>query len=359
VQFVYMPQLSVYVRRTITVALWLFGAVIFFRWLFTPLLPFLLALALSAMVEPYVQRVRRRLRVRRSFAAALVTTATLFVVGGSAVMLLVRLGIELKQWSARLPEAIAGFPAMWNSLLDRIGGWYASCPPFLRMALDALAQQMMEEGPSLAGEIGGRLMEEVSALCGRLPDVGLFLVTTILAVYFTSVSYPTILSFLKRQLPPAWQGKCRNAAQCFRSTIGKWLRAQCLLLLTTFAILLAGFLWIGLDYALLAAVFTALVDALPVLGTGTVLLPWAVGCLLLGNVGRGIALLVLYAAALLAHSLLEPRLLAGQADLPPLSALLAMYLGFHFMGVGGMILLPIILLLLKQFQDAGVLRIWR
>ena len=115
----------------------------------------------------------------------------------------------------------------------------------------------------------------------------------------------------------------------------------------------------GLDYALLAAAFTALVDALPVLGTGTVLFPWALGCFLLGNTGRGLALLAVYAVGTLVHSLLEPRLLAKQADLPPVTALLAMYLGFHFMGVGGMILLPVLLLLLKQFQDAGVIRLWK
>ena len=62
---------------------------------------------------------------------------------------------------------------------------------------------------------------------------------------------------------------------------------------------------------------------------------------------------------LLVHSLLEPRLLAGQAGLPPITALMAMYLGFHFLGVGGMVLLPVLLLLLKQLQDAGVIKIWR
>ena len=185
------------------------------------------------------------------------------------------------------------------------------------------------------------------------------LVTTVLAVYFTSLSYPSILSFLKRQLPPEWQARCRDAAHCFRSTILKWLRAEFFLILTTFVILLVGFLWMGLDYALLAAVFTALVDALPVLGTGTVLFPWALVSFLMGDTGRGLSLLVLYAVGLIVHTLLEPRLLAGQADLPPITALLAMYVGFRFMGVGGMILLPIVLLLLKQFQDAGVIHLWK
>ena len=352
-----MSQISVFLQRTITTLLWLAGAVVFFRWLLAPLLPFLLALALSAMVEPAVQRLRRFLRVRRSFAAAVVTTALLLALGGVVAALLLRLGLELRQWSEKLPEAIAGFPAVWNRLLDRMGEWYAASPAVIRTALDTLASQLMEEGPSLAGSVGGWLMNVASSLLSGLPDAGLFLVTTILAVYFTSLNYPAILSFLKRQLPAAWQAKCRNAAQCFRSTILKWLRAELLLILATFVILLAGFFWMGLDYALLAAVFTALVDALPVLGTGTVLFPWALGSLLMGNTGRALALLALYAVGLIAHTLLEPRLLAGQVDLPPITALLAMYVGFHFLGVGGMILLPVLLLLLKQFQDAGVINL--
>ncbi len=354
-----MSQLSVFLQRTITVLLWIAGAVVFFKWLLAPLLPFLLALALSAMVEPLVQKLRRRMKVQRTFSAGLVTTLLLLVVGGGVALLLVRLAAELREWSGRLPELMERFPIIWNGMLDQVERWYASSPSLLRSGLDLLAGQLMEEGPSLAGTAGTWMMGAASSLLASLPDAGLFLVTTVLAVYFTSLSYPAILAFLKRQLPPSWQAKCRDAAHCFRSTILKWLRAEFLLILSTFVILFIGFLWMGLDYALLAAVFTALVDALPVLGTGTVLFPWALGCFLMGDTGRGLALLVLYAVGLIVHTLLEPRLLAGQADLPPITALLAMYLGFQFMGVGGMILLPVVLLLLKQFQDAGVIRLWR
>ena len=88
-------------------------------------MPFLLDLALSAMAEPLVQRVRRLLKVRRSFAAALVTTFFLLVLGGGAGLVLGRLVLELRQWSARLPEAIAGFPAVWNGLIV----WRTGMPP--------------------------------------------------------------------------------------------------------------------------------------------------------------------------------------------------------------------------------------
>ena len=359
VHVVYMSQVNVFFKRTVVVLLWLAGLFVFFRWLLPALLPFLAALALAATMEPLVQRVRRRLRVRRSFAAAAVTTLLLLTIGGAAALLLIRLGLELQAWSLRLPETVQRLPEAWNALLDRVDSWYTACPAFLRSALDGMARQIMEEGPSLAGTVSAWLMETASALVSALPGVGLFLVTTVMAVYFTSLSYPAILAFLKRQLPESWQSRCRSAAQCCRSTILKWLRAELLLILLTFLLLLGGFTWMGLDFALLAAVFTALVDALPVLGVGAVLIPWALLSLLLGAGDRALALLALYAVTTLTHSLVEPRLLAGQADLPPISALLAMYVGFRFLGVGGMILFPVLLLLLKQLQDAGVIRLWR
>lgn len=354
-----MSDINVLVQRTVAAALWAGGGYVFFRWLLAPLLPFLLALGLAAMAEPLVQRFRRRLHVRRSFAAAAVTTGVLVVAGGTLLLLAARLGMELAGWMDRIPETAARFPQLWNSLLDRVEGWYAACPQAVRTALDHAAGHLAQAAPTLAGRAGSWLMETASLLVGKLPDLGLFLITTVLAVYFTSLGYPEILAFLKRQLPAAWQGRCRAAAQCFRSTMLKWLRSEAILLTVTFVILLAGFLLMGMDYALLAAAFTALVDALPVLGTGTVLIPWAAALLLLGDTGRGLGLLALYAVATLSHSLLEPRLLAGQAGLPPLSALLAMYVGFRLMGIGGMLLMPILLLLVKQLSDAGVVRLWR
>lgn len=346
------------IRRAFSAVSWLLAALIFLRVLFVPLLPFLLSLSLSALLEPWVQRLRRAMNVRRSFAAVVVTTATLIFLGGGALLLVLRLGQELSEWSRRLPQAIDAFPGIWNNTLDRLEGWYITCPQFLRTFLDEIAAALEKNTPTLIGRLGGILMEKLSALAAVLPGIGLFCITTILALYFTSVNYNVILAFIKRQLPDHWQSRCRSAAQCLRSAILKWLRSELLLILVTFLIVLLGLSWLKYDFALLAACFIALIDALPVLGAGTILIPWASACLLLGKTEQGLALGLLYAFALLVHSLLEPRLLAGQGGIPSIAILLAMYLGYHFFGIPGMIFLPLLLLLLKQLQDAGVVTIW-
>ena len=127
----------------------------------------------------------------------------------------------------------------------------------------------------------------------------------------------------------------------------------------TFCQLLAGLLLIRQEYALLLAALIALIDALPVFGTGTVLVPWAAAVCLLGNVPKGIALLALFAVISVVRSVLEPKLVAAQAGLPPLASLAAMYVGFCAMGVAGMVLAPVLLLLVKQLHDGGYIRLWR
>ena len=123
--------------------------------------------------------------------------------------------------------------------------------------------------------------------------------------------------------------------------------------------LLVGLLLIRQPYALLLAAVIAFIDALPVFGTGTVLLPWAAVCLLLQQTPKAIALGALYAVITLVRSFLEPKIMAAQVNLPPLAALLAMYVGFCSFGVAGMILFPIALLFLKQLRDAGYLNLWK
>ena len=99
--------------------------------------------------------------------------------------------------------------------------------------------------------------------------------------------------------------------------------------------------------------------ALPVFGTGTVLVPWGALCLLTGNVPKGLGLLALYGVISLVRSVLEPKIMAAQVDLSPLAALAAMYVGFCAFGVAGMVLCPMALLCVKQLHDSGWLRLWK
>ncbi len=329
------------------------------RFLLLPLLPFLLALTFAVLLEPGVLWCQRRLHFRRAFAAAALTTLFLVTLGvglGAAAVRLTEEGLSLLQ---RLPEMLRGLPALLDEVERRYEGFCRACPEELQQYLDRLLRQLSEEGTALAGELSMAALGWLSGLMKRLPQIVLFLFTTVMAVFFTTVSYPEILTFIRRQITPRARQRFQGVAGCLRTTFWRWLKAESILCLVTFVMLLLGFWYLGVDYALLTAGRVAIVDALPVLGTGTVLVPWSVYQLLLGSVPRGVALLALYAVILLVRNLLEPKLVAAQAGLPPLAALMAMYLGFRLFGVGGMLLAPVVMMFVKQLQDFGAVRIWK
>ena len=195
----------------------------------------------------------------------------------------------------------------------------------------------------------------VTGLASALPAAALFLCTTVLATYFPSAGRPALLDGLRRRLPPPWRTRLGRVAGGLREALGGWLKAQGLLMLITFGELAAGFLLLRVELSLLLAGLVALVDALPVFGTGTVLLPWAVLALLGGDVRMSVGLLVLYSVISLVRSLLEPRLVGARVGLPPLAALVCMYVGFQALGVLGMLLAPLAAVLARQLWDSGLL----
>ena len=157
-------------------------------------------------------------------------------------------------------------------------------------------------------------------------------------------------------MPGTWQERLGRVSGGLKTAFGGWLRAQGLLMLLTFGELALGFLLLRVEPALLLAGLTALVDALPVFGVGTVLLPWGAAALLLGDVRLGLGLLLLYGVVTLVRSLLEPRLVGKRVGLPPLAALACMYVGFRAFGVVGMVLAPLAGVLARQLWASGVLR---
>ena len=226
---------------------------------------------------------------------------------------------------------------------------------YLESALDSVGESLYKL-PAALSQWG---LELVARTAQASPDTLLFAVTAGIGTYFASASYPQLTAFLAAQIPAGLRRRFSGVGGNLKGSFGGWLRAQLILMLMTFFELLIGFLLLRVRGAPVIAAVTALVDALPVFGTGTVLLPWAAACLLLGQAPRAVALAALYAVISAVRSFLEPKVMAAQAGLPPLAALAAMYAGFRAFGVAGMILLPVALLFVKQLHDQGYVGLWK
>ena len=323
-----------------------------FRYLLWWLLPFLLALAAARAMEPVILFLRRTVHFRRGFSAALLTLFLLFLLGGLLSLLLSVLFAEATAFLTQLPTLLDALPALTDGLLTRLRAYGALCPDWLREALTAALSDWAAYGSAALGSLASRSLALLGSMAAAVPALVLFAATTLLAVFFLASSYPALRAEALRRLSPCALRRVRFWRDGVTDSLARWLRAQTILCTLTFCQLLAGFWLLGGRYSLLAAFLITLVDALPVFGTGTVLIPWALAELLLGSAPRGAALLLLYLCTLTVRSITEPKLMAAQAGLPPIASLMAMYLGARAFGVAGMVLFPLLLLLAAQTMRA-------
>ncbi len=329
------------------------------RYVLLWLLPFLIALGLAYLMEPSVCFLREKLRLRRGFISSVLALLLLALI----LAVLTVLCLNLLQQSVRLfkalPQYLAELPTYFAALRQRLEQFCAACPKSLQSWLKRALSDGSQQLTTWFSRFSARCVSAAAEAVMELPSFFLFTATTVLAIFFTAAQFPRIMGFLRRQLPPQKLRQAGGVKENLLSTLAKWFKAQCILLSVTFVELLLGLLLIRQPYALLLAAIIAVIDALPVFGTGTFLLPWAALCLLLQQTPKAIALGAIYAVITLVRSFLEPKVMAAQVNLPPLAALIAMYIGFCTMGVTGMILFPVALLFLKQLQDAGYLHLWK
>ena len=176
----------------------------------------------------------------------------------------------------------------------------------------------------------------------------MFLLTMLLAGFFLAVELPDLQTLWETKAPAKWKKIWQLTTDKLKNTLFCWLKAQGKLMLVTFLVLTTGFFILHIEYPFLFAFVIAALDALPVLGSGLFLIPWSMVQFLAGNTFCGVGLLCLYGAAALLRAALEPKLLGKQMGLNPLLTLLALYAGFRFFGVFGMIVLPMAVMFIKQ-----------
>lgn len=319
-----------------------------FHFLLPPLLPFLVAWGLSALLEPLIGLLAARRGLSRRWSAALCTGTLAAALAGGLGLLLWRAGYEVALLLGRLPTLLAGVPTLTRHLEDTAYRFLIALPVPMQNLARTWLEELLEQGSSLPSRFYDKLAQLAASAAAGLPQAGLFLFTALLACYFISADRPRLALAVRAALPPHWLDKLEELGGGLKWAVGGWFKAQLLLMLITFAQLAVGLLFLRVELALLAAGLIALLDALPLFGSGAALLPWAAFCLLGGHTFQGVGLLILWATVFLVRSLLEPKLVGKRVGLHPLVSLAAIYAGFRFFGVAGMILAPLAAVFLRQ-----------
>ncbi len=332
-----------------TVLLAVLGALCLFlavRYVLPAMAPFAIGLAVAAMAQGPVRRCRR---ILPRWAASVVCVGAIYGVLGLGLWGLTRLAASrLGALAAQLPALAKAAGASMTRLSDAL---CARAPADMEEAVRRWTDALLARSERLGEALSGAALRAMGGAVSALPDAAVFTVTAVLSSFMLCVRLPELRQALRQRLPLRLRARLLQASGRMKTALGGWLRAQLRLMGVTFAICAAGLLVLGVRRFLGPAALTACVDALPVLGAGTVLLPWGAACLLRGQTRLGVGLAVLYAACALTRSALEPRLLGRHLGLSPLAALGAMYAGFRLCGVAGMILFPIGAMLLGQVLD--------
>lgn len=339
------------VFKIIVFVLFFLGVWLIMRYLFPIILPFLLGGILALISEPGVKFLQKRLRLPRGAASGAVITLTL---AGATVLIWLIFAVAYRELST--------LAALVPGMMDRIGGAVArlrvwalglvrQAPQGISEALERTVTDLFTSGNVLMDRAANLALGMAGSLVEGLPGGALLIGTAVISSYMISAQLPNLRRSLKQS--SHWQLRVQPLLANLQEALAGWLKAQAKLSAMTFGIVLAGFWLLRTPNAILWALLTALVDAVPMLGTGVVLIPWAVVAFFQGETVRGVGLLGLYVTAMMTRSALEPKLVGHHLGLNPLVTLISLYAGYRIWGVPGMILSPILAVTANQLTRLG------
>lgn len=261
-----------------------------------------------------------------------------------------------------------------NRLPDFISGTLSESVTTIFIQIrDYVAGQSTELTDSITGTLGDSFsfswittpLSGVISTASKIPSLLIATVITLVASCFMTSDYDTIIAFIKRQFPENRRGDLSRTKVLLKSTLTKMCKAYALIMSVTFSEIFLGLTVLRLfgiyssSYTVLIAIATAIVDIIPVLGTGTVLIPWIIYNLITGKYALAIGLGVIYAVITVIRQVIEPKLVAGQLGLSPVVTICSLYLGLKIFGVFGMIIAPILVTMLSVLNDEGIIKLWK
>lgn len=356
---------------------------LFFKYAFGICLPLLTALFVAAVLQKPVDYLTKKAKGGRGVFSALLVIFCFVVLGSIFAVALMKLFSEMKSFFGYLMLKLENTALLIEQVCTWIETKITILPDSLRTSLSAYAQDILTnifgsgipapDAPSAAVEKTGSfdfswLASPIGAVWGtakQIPVVAVGIVVAIVSGCFMTADYASLKSLILKLAGEKNAAKIVRTKNILFSTLGKMGRAYCIIILVTFFEMVIGLSFLKLigvytgGYIFAISLITAIVDVLPVLGTGTILVPWSVWSLLTGDIGFGIGILVVYAIITVIRQIIEPKLVASQLGLPAYVTITAMYIGTRLFGFIGLFLLPISIMVLKVLNDDGIIHIFR
>lgn len=314
-------------------------------------MPFVIGWLIAMIANPLVRFLESRMKLVRKHGSVLIVVLALALVIGLGYFLVSRLLYQAFGLVKDLPEMYAAVSVVLEDFFRRFDEFYRFLPPNVMQAWSDFTGNVGQMIGLLLQKAASPTVEAAGNVAMRIPNAMVNVIVTILSAYFFLAERERILELWQRYLPEGGNRYCRKLREDLIQLVSGYFMAQFKIMFMVALILLAGFLVLGIRYAFLLAVLIAILDFLPLFGTGTVLLPWAAVKLLSGEYMLAAGLAMLYVVSQVTRQMVQPKIVGDSMGLPPLLTLFLLYLGFKARGISGMILaVPLGILAMRLYE---------
>lgn len=316
--------------------------------------PFVIGWIIALIAGPMVRFFEEKIKLKRKIGSAFVMVAVIALV----ILVLYMAGAWLFEQIAglfsALPAMLQDMEADFDSIAKNLNQVLAKLPGNIRLNLNNNAIKLDEYLAELIEKFGSPTIAAAGNFAKQLPSIFIAAIMMLLSAYFFVAERQQINEWFKKNMPASVQLHYRMVRCSLMKSVGGYLKAQLKIEIWMYFLLLVGLGVLRVDYFGLIALVIAFLDFLPFLGTGTVLIPWAIIRILTAEYKTAIGLLVIWGVGQLARQLIQPKIVGDSIGVPPLPTLFLLFIGYKFSGVIGMIVaVPIGLLVYSMYQDGA------
>lgn len=316
-------------------------------------MPFVIGWIIAMIANPLVRILERRLKVARKHTSMVIIIGVLAGVIMVIYFLGVKIGEETRSFLEQAPEMYSEFREEFQDAGKNLESIVNELPQNVQDSLEEAQKDIGDITGQAVGKISQFTVDKAGTFARNIPGILISIIFSILSAYFFIADRDRILEFGRKHTPQIIQEKWSMMAESFRMVFGGYFKAQFKIMAVIGVILFVGMLILKVRFAILVAILVAFLDMLPFLGTGTVLLPWAVFKLLSGDIRYAVGLVILYLVTQLVRRIIEPKLVGDSIGMNPLVTLIFMYIGYRMGGVLGMILAVPVGAIVLNFYKAG------
>lgn len=317
-------------------------------------MPFVVGWLIALIAGPLVHFFEDKIKLKRKIGSAFVIISVIVLV----VLILYLAGSWLFEQVAglvgALPDMWSGMEADLSDIGHKFGLLFSKLPKDVRAGFADATDRIGDYMGDFFGEISTPTIAAAGSFARQLPSIFIGLIMMLLSAYFFVAERNAINEWFRRHTPGTVQLRYRAMRRSLKKSVGGYLKAQLKIEVWMYLLLVIGLGLLKVNYFALIALVIAFMDFLPFLGTGTVLIPWAVIRVLTGDYRMAVWLLIIWGVGQLARQLIQPKIVGDSIGVPPLPTLFLLYIGYKLGGILGMIIaVPLGLLVYTMYQEGA------